>query len=145
MNAPSGPVQAALERYAAAVRAKDVEAFVALYAADVHVFDMWGRWSLRGIQAWREMAHGWFASLGEEYVVVGFEDVEAVAADDLAIGHATATYTAYSAEGTRLRSLDNRITLALRRRDGDWRIVHEHTSAPIEHASLKAVLRRPPA
>ena len=144
MNA-SGPVRAALERYAAAVRAKDVEAFVALYDADVHVFDMWGRWSLRGAEAWREMARGWFASLGEEYVVVGFEDIEAIAADGLAIGHATATYAAYSADDTRLRSLDNRITLVLRQRGGDWRIVHEHTSAPIEQASLKAVLRRPRA
>jgi uncharacterized protein (TIGR02246 family) len=145
MNAASEPVRAILERYAAAVRAKDVDAFVALYDADVHVFDMWGQWSLRGIDAWREMARGWFGSLGEEHVVVGFDDVEAMAADGLAIGHATTTYTAYAADGTRLRSLDNRITLVLRRLGGDWKVAHQHTSTPIEHGSLKAMLQRPPA
>ena len=41
-----------LTAYAQAVRAKDVEAFAALYDPDVHVFDMWGTWSLRGLPAW---------------------------------------------------------------------------------------------
>jgi ketosteroid isomerase-like protein len=143
VSAPSDPVRATLERYAAAVRAKDVEALIALYDADVHVFDMWGQWSLRGLDAWREMARGWFGSLGEEYVVVGFDGLEAMAADGLAIGHATTTYTAYAAAGTPLRSLDNRITLVLRQRGEDWKVVHQHTSTPIEHGSLKAVLQRP--
>jgi ketosteroid isomerase-like protein len=62
--------------------------------------------------------------------------------DALAIGHATLTYTAVSAAGQRLRTLDNRITLALRRQAGEWKIFHEHTSAPIEHATLKAILTR---
>jgi ketosteroid isomerase-like protein len=40
--------------YKAAARTKNVEAFLAIYDDDVHVFDMWGMWSLRGIEAWRE-------------------------------------------------------------------------------------------
>jgi uncharacterized protein (TIGR02246 family) len=145
VNAASEPVRAILERYAAAVRAMDVDAFVALYDADVHVFDMWGQWSLHGIDAWREMARGWFASLGEEYVVVEFDGLEAMVADGLAIGHATTTYIAYAADGTRLRSLDNRITLVLRRQGKAWKVVHQHTSTPIEHGTLKGILQRPPA
>jgi hypothetical protein len=39
-----------------AVLAKDVEAFVALYDADVRIFDPFGAWSHRGIDAWR---HTW--------------------------------------------------------------------------------------
>jgi ketosteroid isomerase-like protein len=58
------------------------------------------------------------------------------------MGYALLTYTAVSADGTELRSLDNRITAALRKVDGVWKIFHEHTSAPIDHASTKAMLRR---
>lgn len=142
MNDPQDPVRQALAGYAAAVRVKDLDAFLALYAEDAHVFDLWGRWSLRGIAAWRDMAQGWFSSLGDEWVAVEAADIESVREDGLAIGHATLTYTAYSAEGAALRSLDNRITLGMRRGAQGWKIFHEHTSAPVAHASMKAILRR---
>jgi ketosteroid isomerase-like protein len=136
------PFLTALAKYAQAVLGKDVDAFVALYDEDVHVFDMWGAWSLRGIAAWREMAAGWFASLGDERVVVTFDSEGATEAGDLAVGHAILTYTAIAPDGTELRSLSNRATMALRRKGDVWKIVHEHTSAPIDHASQKAILRR---
>jgi ketosteroid isomerase-like protein len=64
MSAPIDSIAGVLRAYAAAVYAKDVDAFAALYAEDVQVFDMWGQWSHRGIEAWRTMAAGWFSSLG---------------------------------------------------------------------------------
>ena len=135
----SDPVSHALAQYKAAVYAKDVNAFVSLYEDDVHVFDMWNQWELRGIDAWRSMAEGWFGSLATEHVVVSFNDVVSTVGADLALGHATVTYTAVSAEGKELRSLDNRMTIALRRTSGAWKIFHEHTSGPIEHTSLKGM------
>ena len=131
-----------LEEYKTAVLAKDVEAFLALYDDDVHVFDLWGAWSLRGIAAWRGMAVEWFASVGDDRVIVESHQAGSTCLGDLAIGHAFLTYTAVSADGTELRSLDNRITAALRKVKGVWKIFHEHTSVPIDHASTKAILRR---
>jgi len=142
MNQEMNPVSDALARYKAAAYSKDVDAFVALYADDVHVFDMWNQWELRGIDAWRGMAQGWFGSLGTERVVIDFSDVVATVGADIALGHATVTYTAVSAEGKDLRSLDNRMTLALRRAGATWKIFHEHTSGPIEHKSLKGMIKR---
>lgn len=136
------PVSHVLAQYKAAVYDQDVNAFVSLYADDVHVFDMWNQWELRGIAAWRGMAEGWFGSLGTERVVVSFKDVTATASTDLALGHATVTYTAVSAEGKELRSLDNRMSIALRRAGAEWKIFHEHTSGPIEHRSLKGMIKR---
>ena len=52
------------------------------------------------------------------------------------------TYTAISAEGKELRSLDNRITLALRRVGNEWKIFHEHTSGPIDHKTMKGTIKR---
>ncbi|KAF0812675.1 hypothetical protein IGB42_02967 [Andreprevotia sp. IGB-42] len=143
MTTQTDPLLQVLDAYAAAVLTKDVAAFAALYDADVHLFDMWGSWSMQGIAAWRDMASGWFASLGDERVVVSSQQAQSTQLGDLAIGHAILTFTAIAADGSKLRSLDNRLTVALRRNDDGWKIIHEHTSAPIEHASMKAVLQYP--
>jgi uncharacterized protein (TIGR02246 family) len=137
-------VHAFLDAYTEAVLAKDADAFAALYDEDVEVYDMWGTWSLRGISAWRGMAEEWFSSLGDETVQVEARDVGCTAGPDLAIGHAILTFTARSAAGETLRSLDNRITVALRRHGDRWQVIHEHTSAPIHHQTAKAILSYKP-
>jgi ketosteroid isomerase-like protein len=142
MSPTTDPVHDALARYSAAAHDKDVDAFVALYSEDIHVFDMWNSWEMRGIAAWRAMAEGWFSSLGDERVVVTARDVASTVLGDLALGHATLTYTAVSADGKELRSLDNRITVALRRIGDAWKILHEHTSGPIDHKTMKGVIKR---
>jgi uncharacterized protein (TIGR02246 family) len=120
-----------LDAYAAAVRAKDVEAFLALYADDVRSFDLWGVWSYDGKEALRAMVEGWFGSVPEdETVVVKFDDARTELGSDVAAVSAFTTFAAETSDGTELRSMNNRLTWMLRR-DGDlWKIVHEHTSAP---------------
>jgi uncharacterized protein (TIGR02246 family) len=142
MSESQDPFAEAMKSYVAVVRAKDVEAFLSLYDDDLHVFDMWGQWSLRGLDAWRGLVVEWFSSLRDEYVVVDVAEAEATCIGDLAIGHAILTYTAHAADGREIRSLNNRLTIALRRSGDAWKIIHEHTSAPIDHASAKAMLRR---
>jgi uncharacterized protein (TIGR02246 family) len=121
-----------LAAYAAAVRAKDVEAFVGLYADDVRTFDLWSEWSYDGKEALRAMVSQWFGSLDDDEVVaVAFDDVRVQAGSDVAAVNAFTTYAALSSEGTEMRSMNNRLTWVLRRNgDGSWRIAHEHTSAP---------------
>jgi uncharacterized protein (TIGR02246 family) len=144
VNSTTDPVSAAFASYAAAAYAKDADAFVTIYTDDVHVFDMWNQWELRGIEAWRNIAKGWFGSLGDERVAVRFSDVASTVGADVALGHATVTYTAESADGKVLRSLDNRMTIAMRREGGSWKIFHEHTSGPIAHESMKGIIKRNP-
>ena len=142
MNQDDDPVRQMLKWYGAAAYAKDADAFAFIYTDDVHVFDMWNQWELRGIDAWRNMAKNWFGSLGDELVVVGFTDVASTVGADFALGHATVTYTAVTADGKELRSLDNRMTIALRKVGNLWKIFHEHTSGPIEHQTMKGVIKR---
>jgi uncharacterized protein (TIGR02246 family) len=142
MNKMESPVLGILDAYKASVFAKDVDAFLILYYHDVRVFDMWGAWSHVGIEAWREMVVNWFGSLGSDRVVVDFDDVQMVETSDLAFIHAFITYRGLSAEGVELRAMNNRMTLALKQKGGKWRVVHEHTSAPINHESLKVMLKR---
>ncbi len=142
MTDTGNPVPRVLEGYKAAVHAKDVDAFVALYDTDVRVFDMWGTWSHDGLAAWRTMAEGWFGSLGSERVLVSFHGVQTTLTPDLAVAHAFVTYQAVGADGAVLRGLDNRITLTLQPRGGAWKIVHEHSSAPLDGNTAKAIFKR---
>jgi uncharacterized protein (TIGR02246 family) len=121
-----------LAAYAAAVQAKDVDAFVGLYADDVRTFDLWERWSYDDRDALRAMVSEWFGSLADDEVVeVEFDEVRAQAGQDVAAVSAFTTFRARSPEGEELRSMNNRLTWVLRRdADGAWKIAHEHTSAP---------------
>jgi uncharacterized protein (TIGR02246 family) len=125
-------MEAMLEAYAAAVRAKDVEAFVGLYEDDVRTFDLWGVWAYDGPAALRKMVTEWFGSLADdEEVAVRFDGVRTQAGPDVAALSAFTTFAAVSPDGTESRSMNNRLTWVLRKEaDGSWKIAHEHTSAP---------------
>ena len=121
-----------LAAYAAAVRAKDVDAFVGLYSDDVRTFDLWEQWTYDGKEALRAMVAEWFGSLpADEEVVIRFDEVRTQGGLDVAAVSAFTTFAAVSPDGTELRSMNNRLTWVLRKdADGAWKIVHEHTSAP---------------
>jgi uncharacterized protein (TIGR02246 family) len=131
-----------LEKYKTAVYAKDVEAFVALFDQDARVFDLWGEWSYDGIASWRGMVEQWFGSLNAERDLVEFDDVKATASGGLAIVHSFVRFTALSAEGKALRTMQERLTWTLVQKEGGWKIAHQHTSAPIDFKTLKVILQR---
>ncbi len=135
-------IAALFDAYKAAVWARDADALLALYDPDIRVFDTWGTWSYEGIAAWGRSVRGWLGSLGEERVAVDVDDVGIIGGTDFASASAGVTYAAITPDGTRLRSMQNRLSWALARRDGAWRIVHEHTSVPIGHQDLKGILQR---
>jgi uncharacterized protein (TIGR02246 family) len=136
-------VEEMLAAYAAAVRAKDVDTFVGLYADDVRTFDLWGVWAYDGKSALHEMVAEWFGSLpDDEVVAVKFDDVRAQTGVDVGAVSAFTTFAAISQDGTELRSMNNRLTWVLRKdADGAWKIAHEHTSAPASDEG-KVQLRR---
>lgn len=143
MTAPAdSSIRQALAAYQAAVLAKDVDAFVAIYADDARIFELWGQWE-HDIGSWREMAKGWFAFLGDERSVVEAHDVRTQVSGDMALLTASLTFRGVDADGRELRSLDNRLSWVLREREGRWRVVHEHTSVPIAHESGKGLFKRP--
>lgn len=129
--------------YEAAVHAKDVDAFMRLYDPSVRVFDTWGVWSYEGADAWRVAVEGWLGTLGSEKVKVTFSDLRTTVTQDLAMASACVSYAAIAADGTELRSMQNRLSWVLRTSGHVLRIVHEHTSAPIGFEDTKAILKRP--
>ena len=120
-----------LDTYAAAVRAKDVDGFLSLYADDIRSFDLWSVWSYDGKEALRAMVEEWFGSPDTAHTVaVEFDEVRAEAGEGVAALSAFVTFRGLNADGVEERSMNNRLSWILRREDAGWKIVHEHTSAP---------------
>ena len=142
MNDIKTQVLTILDTYKSAVRAKNVEALMHLYAPEARIFDAWGTWSYEGAAAWRIAVEGWFSSLGGEVCKVTFEDVQIVGEPYFAAMSAIVTYAATSAQGQEIRAMQNRISWVLKTSGHVLRIVHEHTSAPVGFEDAKAILKR---
>lgn len=136
------PIRQVMDAYTAAVFAKDVERIIALYAPDVRIFDLWSTWSYDNASAWRGMVTSWFDSLGTAQVAVGWDAVQITIANDIAVVHAFISYADVSASGEVQRAMQNRLTWILKPHDGSWKIVHEHTSAPVDGESMQVILQR---
>jgi uncharacterized protein (TIGR02246 family) len=135
MSAESSPVTDALEAYSATVLAKDLDAFLDLYADDVVVFDGWQKWEYRGTTEWRPAIEAWFAGLGEKTCEVRFSEISATVGDYAAFAHAFVRYAGVNPDGSEAESMMQRLTIGLTKFDGDWKITHEHTSLPLDMKS----------
>jgi len=134
-------LQSLFDRYKQTVYQKDAEAFLALFDENVRVFDMWA-WCYDGLAAWREMVTGWFANLGADRDVVTFEDVRIQQSGDMAVASTIARFTAVSEKGEELRFLQNRLTWVVQQKNGVWKIIHEHSSGPVDGSTMKVRLQR---
>lgn len=135
-------VLALLGAYQAAAAAKDVDALLALYAPDAQVYDFWEQWSYDGHAEWRKAIQRWFEMCGEGANRVTFDQPHVHASGDMATLHAFVRYDLVSGGEIKF-SMDNRISWTLLRRDGVWKVVHEHTSAPVSGEEMKAMTKRP--
>ncbi len=128
-------VEGILENYKRAIYEKDVESFLAIYDADVHIYDCWGKWESKGISLWRENVINWFDGMREdgELLKVDFCDVTIEENTNLAFVHCAITFAAYSEKSEeKLRQITNRFTFGLKKVNESWVIFHEHSSLPID-------------
>lgn len=125
--------------YAQAAWDKDIEKMTELYSEQVVIFDLWENGYQTGLPAWAEVIKEWLSTLGEEKVKVIFEMIALHESGDVGFGSALITYQAIATDNTVLRSMKNRITLGFRKEQGVWKVIHQHTSAPI-NSGLEAIL-----
>jgi uncharacterized protein (TIGR02246 family) len=135
-------IEALIDTYKQAVFQKDLEAYCSIYDEYLSVFDIWQRWSFAGLPAWREMAKGWFASLAADRDVVTFDDVQIQAGSDMALMTAFIRFTNVTEKGEELRFLEERITWVAAKKDQGWKIIHQHSSSPIDFTTMKVILQR---
>lgn len=118
---------------------KDAESMIALYHDNVVIFDMWNQGYQTGLTEWSNVIKDWLGSLGEEKVNVFFEMTEIHEGSDVGFGSALITYQAISTSNTILRSMKNRVTLGFIKQKDEWKVIHQHTSAPINF-NLEGIL-----
>lgn len=126
-------IKALLADHAQAVRNRDVAAAIKIYADDVLIFDVVGPLAHpKGIASVEDRLAQWLSTFAD-YAVIDFQlvDVAITADEHLAFSHS------YNHVNARLRTgriLDMywRETLCWRKHDGQWRIVHAHSSVPFD-------------
>jgi ketosteroid isomerase-like protein len=118
---------------------KDTESMIALYHDNVVIFDMWNQGYQTGLTDWSNVIKDWLGSLGDEKVNVIFEMIEIHEGNDVGFGSALITYQAISTSNTILRSMKNRVTLGFIKQKDEWKVIHQHTSAPI-NSNLEGIL-----
>jgi ketosteroid isomerase-like protein len=135
-------IESIFETYKNSVFQKNVEAFVSIFDEKVRIFDMWQRWSYDGLSDWREMVENWFDSLGENKDIVEFSDIQIQSTGEMAVVTAFVKFRAVSEKGEELRYLENRLTWVIQKKQNDWKIIHQHTSGPIDFQTMKVILQR---
>jgi ketosteroid isomerase-like protein len=118
---------------------KNTESMIGLYDTNVVIFDMWERGHQTGLTEWSGVIKDWLTSLGRERVNVNFEMIEIRENGNVGFASALITFQALSIDDTVIRSMRNRITLGFFNDNGGWKVVHQHTSAPI-NSDLGAIL-----
>jgi uncharacterized protein (TIGR02246 family) len=117
-----------LERCAAAVRAKNMPEVLANHASEFVMFDVPLPFESRGLAAYEDTWKLFYSSQPEP-VAFDIKWLEVVAGDDVAFAFAHMQCVASTEKGQRT-PLDFRLTVALRKVEGRWTIMHEHHSVP---------------
>ena len=119
---------------------KDAMSMLNLYDKQAVIFDMWDQGYISNSSEWTKIITGWLGSLGNEKVKVEFEMINIHQSDNIGFATALIQFQAISGEGAILRSMKNRITLGFKKFEEGWKVVHQHTSAPISSNGLTAIL-----
>lgn len=131
-------VSALLDRWSEAIRAKDIDRLMALYAPDSVYFDVVPPLQITGAAAIRQNFLRWFAGW-QSGIGQDIDDLHILASGDVAVA-----YMLIRASGTLQngREVDYwvRATVGCQRADHGWVIAHEHVSLPVDVASGRAVM-----
>jgi ketosteroid isomerase-like protein len=119
---------------------KDAKSMINLYSEHAVIFDMWDQGYNSNSSEWKKIINDWLGSLEEEKVKVDFEMVKIHQSDNVGFASALIQFQAISITGAVLRRMKNRITLGFLKFEDGWKVIHQHTSAPISSNDLTAIL-----
>ncbi len=127
--------------WADAVRARDIDRICANYAPDIVAFDAIAQLQFKGADAYRkhwetcmEMCAG--------PMIFELHELQITASDDLAFVHGLNRCGGTGPDGKEMSGW-MRMTTCLRKQHGEWRVMHEHFSAPFDPESNKALWLQP--
>lgn len=121
-------VRGLVEDWARAVRQKDMPAVLRHHSSDMVMFDVPPPFQSNGIDGYRKTWDLFFA-WAVEPVVFDIKRMNVTASSDVAFVVAAMRCSGTEANGEAVE-LDFRLTIGLRKIEGQWTIVHEHHSIP---------------
>jgi uncharacterized protein (TIGR02246 family) len=121
-------IRTLIEAWAAAVRRKDLQAILAHHSPDIVMFDVPPSPDTQGIDAYRKTWDTFFR-WSHEPVVYRIESLHVTAGHDVAFAVASMHCAGTEKNGKEI-DLAFRLTVGLKKIDGEWTVVHEHHSIP---------------
>jgi ketosteroid isomerase-like protein len=123
-------IKALLEAWAAAVRIHDVPAILAHHEADMVMYDLPPPLECKGIEAY-EQTWGLMFRCHKLGAAFDIEDLHVTAGEDVAFAHGIMRCGPDSSCNPKDKDgFQFRLTVGLKRIEGEWRVVHEHHSVP---------------
>ena len=121
-------VRDVIEGWAAAVGRKDYEGILRNHSPDLVMFDVPPPFQSKGLEAYKA---SWdlFFSWSNDPIPFEVQEMNITAGADVAFVVATMRCAGPGADG-KPTGLDFRLTVGLRKIDGQWTITHEHHSVP---------------
>lgn len=132
-----------IDKLVEAVRAMDLEGLKPLYAPDMVTFDVQPPLQRVGAEAklgnWADAFAAFQRPLGYE-----IRDLTITLGGDVAFAHGFGRLSGTLKNGNRTAGFWVRYTICFRKIDGNWLIVHDHASAPLDVGSGRALLNLEP-
>jgi uncharacterized protein (TIGR02246 family) len=117
-----------VEDWASAVRNRDLPAVMRNHSTDILMFDVPPPFQSKGIEAYRKTWDLFFSCAGDP-AAFNIKEMNVTVGDNVAFVTAAMRCAEREAGGEDI-DLDFRLTIGLRKIDGNWVIVHEHHSIP---------------
>lgn len=114
-------IRTLVESWAEAVRAKDMDGVLAHHADDIVMFDVPMPLQVRGMDEYRKTWELFFANSPGGPGSFDVAELQILASETVAYGHAV------------LKVVDSRarLSIGMRKENGEWLIAHEHHSYPV--------------
>jgi uncharacterized protein (TIGR02246 family) len=130
-GAAEAEIRRLIEDWAKAVRAKDIQGVLARHTDDVVMFDVPPPVVVKGMGAYRETWPPFFRWQQQSDGSFDIVSLDVTAGDDVAF--ASAVLRCGSKEELKKDNTPRlRLTVGLRKENGEWKIAHEHHSFPLE-------------
>ena len=125
-------IKALEDRFIAAVKAKDLDAIMKVYVPDqtLFVFDVEPPRQYVGAAAYRKDWQAFLDSFNGP-ITVELTDLDITTDDNLAYSHSIQRVAGTDKQGKKL-DLTVRVTDVYKKINGNWLVIHEHVSVPVD-------------
>lgn len=131
-----------MDNWLRAVHAQDIDGIVSCYAPNILAFDAVSQLQFKGVDAYRKHWEACLSMCPPGSMIFEIHDLNITAGNDVAFCHGLSRCGGVGENGEEKTGW-MRMTVCYRKRNGRWRVVHEHFSAPFDMETLKVLDLRP--